>query len=118
MIRALILTLLLMAVSPGCTVISSNSSTSHSGTQVPEETIAQLEVGKTTKEWVIATLGAPTSASSVNEKTEVLRYTSTRTRKTHSGLLLVLSANNQTVTKETLYLEFQEAVLKRYWKST
>ena len=118
MIRTLISLALLLAVGPGCTVISSNSTTSHSGTKVADETIAQLEVGKTTKEWVIATLGAPTSSSSVNDKTEILRYTATRTKKTHSGLLLVLNTDDETETKETLYLEFQDGVLKRYWKST
>jgi outer membrane protein assembly factor BamE (lipoprotein component of BamABCDE complex) len=118
MIRALISLALVLAVGPGCTVISSNTSTSQSGPLVSEETIAQLEVGKTTKEWVVATLGTPSSSSSVSEKNEILKYTSTRTKKTHSGLLVVLDAKNETQTKETLYLEFQDGVLKRYWKST
>ena len=109
---------MVLAATSACTVISSNSTTHHSGVSVSDETLAQLETGKTTKGWVVATLGPPTSATSVNEKTEILKYTSIRTRKSSSGFILVISAHNENEEKETVFLEFQDGILQRYWKET
>ncbi len=108
---------ILLVASPGCTVISSNSTTTQSGTKVSDETLVQLELGKTTKDWLIATLGAPTSATQVDEHTEILKYTSSRTTKQSGGLIVVLHANSETKEKETVYFEIHDGVLKRYWKA-
>lgn len=102
----------------GCAVISSNRSTTHSGQQVPEEMLARLEVGETTRDWVVATLGEPTSTARVDADTEVLRYTSKRIEHQRSGLLLVLSTRSEHEEKQTVYLEFHKNVLKRYWRAT
>ena len=109
---------LLLAAGTACTVISSSSSTTRSGTQVSEETLTQLELGKTSKEWLIATLGPPTSASHVNGNTEILKYASTRKKKTRSGLILVVNTDSESEEKETVYFEFTDGILKRYWKAT
>lgn len=101
----------------GCTVLSNNSSTTYSGTQVSDVTLAQMEVGKTTKSWVVATLGAPTSVSQVDDNTELLRYTATRTTEREAGMIVVVASKQKTQKRETVYLEFKDGVLKRYWKA-
>ncbi len=101
----------------GCTIISSNSNTNTSGTEVSDQTLSQLEVGKTTKEWLIAALGQPDSKSLVDEKTEILKYRATRTTYQHSGLFIVFDSQSKHEESETVYFEFQEGVLQRYWKS-
>jgi outer membrane protein assembly factor BamE (lipoprotein component of BamABCDE complex) len=101
----------------GCTIIDSRSETTYSGTQVSDVTMAQLEVGTTTKKWVIATLGAPTSASQVDARTELLKYTATRTTDRHAGMIVILNSRQKTEERETVYLEFEDQVLRRYWKA-
>lgn len=108
---------MLLVVLCGCSVISSTTTTTRSGTQVSNETLTQLELGKTTKEWLVATLGAPSAITKVGDQTEILKYTSTLTKKQRSGLILVIHTNNETEAKETVYFEFQEGILARYWKT-
>ena len=101
----------------GCTIFDSRSETSYSGTQVSDVTMAQLEIGKTTKDWVTATLGAPTSTSQVDDRTELLKYTATRTTDRHAGMILIINSREKTAERETVYLEFRDEVLSRYWKA-
>lgn len=118
MIRTLLPLALLLSLASACTVIHTSSNTHQSGVNISNETLAQLEVGKTTKSWVVATLGPPSSLTTVDDKTEILKYTSTRTRKTNHGFLLVIDTKSESEEKETVFLEFQTGVLKRYWKET
>ena len=101
----------------GCTIIEDRSETTYSGTQVSDVTMAQLEIGKTTKKWVIATLGAPTSASQVDDRTELLKYSTTRTTDRHAGVIVIITSRQKTEERETVYLEFKDEVLSRYWKA-
>ena len=101
----------------GCRIIETRSETTYSGTQVSDVTMAQLEIGKTTKKWVIATLGAPTSASQVDDRTELLKYTATRTTDRHAGMIVIIKSRLRTEERETIYLEFKDEVLSRYWKA-
>jgi outer membrane protein assembly factor BamE (lipoprotein component of BamABCDE complex) len=88
-----------------------------SGHAVSDVTLAQMEVGKTTKSWVVATLGAPTSVSQVDDNTELLRYTATRTTEREAGMIVVVASKQKTQKRETVYLEFKDGVLERYWKA-
>jgi outer membrane protein assembly factor BamE (lipoprotein component of BamABCDE complex) len=101
----------------GCTIIHSRSETRYAGTQVSDVTMARLEIGKTTKAWVIATLGAPTTVSQVDDRTELLKYTATRTTDRHAGMILIINSREKTEERETVYLEFRDEVLRRYWKA-
>ena len=59
----------------GCAEINSHSETRTSGTHVSESTLDQVEVGRTTAEWVVATLGHPASEREI-EGGRLLKYSS------------------------------------------
>lgn len=101
----------------GCTIITSNTNTSSSGREVSNETLAQLTPGETTKAWVIAALGEPSSVSSVDQHTEILRYSYVRTSDSKAEFLILLDAKRKTERKETVFLEFENGILRRYWKT-
>ena len=80
--------------------------------------MARLEIGKTTRAWVEATLGAPSSSQVVDDQTEILSYTATRTTSKKAGFIVVFRSNQKTEEKETVFFEFQNGILNRYWKSS
>lgn len=53
------------ALLSGCAVINSHSETKTYGTHVSQVTLDQVEVGRTTEDWVVATLGHPASESDI-----------------------------------------------------
>jgi len=113
--------LILLCASFGLTVgclVSNNSQTTRSGKEVTEPTLAQLEIGETTRAWVEATLGVPSSSRVVDEQTEIISYTATRTTKKQSSLIFIFKSNKETDDRETVFLEFKESVLNRYWESS
>jgi hypothetical protein len=111
----LMLPALLLAA--GCTIISNDSNTNTSGTEVSDQTLSQVEVGKTTKEWLVAALGPADSVSLAGENTEILKYRDTRTTSKRSGILIVFDSESKREESETVFFEFQDGILQRYWKS-
>ena len=101
----------------GCTIITSNTSTSSSGREVSDETLAQVTPGETTKAWVIAALGEPSSVSAVDEQVEILRYAHVHTAESKTGFLILLNAKQKKEKRETVLFEFENGVLRRYWRT-
>jgi hypothetical protein len=53
----------------------------------------------------------------VDDNTELLRYTATRTTEREAGMIVVVASKQKTQKRETVYLEFKDGVLERYWKA-
>ncbi len=99
----------------GCAVVSNHSHSKIEGTKVSSETLSRIEIGETSKSWLISALGAPDSANGIEEG-ELLKYTSSRITKRHGHLLFVIDSSSERIEKETYYFEFKDGVLRRYWK--
>ncbi len=99
----------------GCAVISNHSHSKIEGNPVGDETIARIQIGDTTKSWLISALGAPDSATGI-ENGELLKYSSRRITKRHGHLLFVIDSSSERIEKETYFFEFREGVLHRYWR--
>lgn len=98
----------------GCAVINSHSETKTFGTHVSESTLDQVEVGRTTEAWVIATLGHPASESEI-EGGRLLKYSSRQLTKINSELLFVIDTSSRKEVSRTVFFEFHAGVLSRLW---
>ncbi len=103
-----------MAVLSGC-LISSNSTETRSGNYVAESTFSKIEPGKTTAGWVKATLGDPSSKSTVDDH-EVWKYTYT-TRTDNSGaVFLIFGGHNSSETTGTAFVEIKDGIVTNKWR--
>lgn len=79
------------------------------------ETLAMINVGETTKSWLVSALGMPDEADSI-ENGKIPLYSSKRITKRSGHLLFVIDSSSEKVEKETYYFEFREGLLRRYWR--
>ncbi len=117
-LNLLILLTSLLAFGSGCSVIHSHSTTKMMGKQVSDDTLARIEVGVTSEDWVVATLGEPTSREKVNDSTTIMKYASKKIRSANSTLLFVFDTSSKKEEKRTVYFEFRNGILDRYWEET
>ncbi len=104
------------ATAGGCLVVS-GSSTYESGVKISGPTLSQIEVGKTTEAWLIATLGEPTGRQKVEgrENVEIIHYAHRR-EETSGGVVLFLFAGGKEETyRSVTYFEIADGVVTRYW---
>jgi outer membrane protein assembly factor BamE (lipoprotein component of BamABCDE complex) len=101
----------------GC-LVTSDSKVSRSGNYIPESTFDRIEPGKTTAAWVKATLGDPTSKSSLTgENAEVWKWNYTE-KKTGSGtLLFVFAGHSEDEKAHAAYVEFKDGVVTKKWRA-
>jgi outer membrane protein assembly factor BamE (lipoprotein component of BamABCDE complex) len=97
----------------GC-LVTSKSNVQYSGKEVGERTLSRLVVGETTREWLISELGEPTATQTRNGA-EVLSYQSRRSVEKRSGFFLLYHNEVKEEQVTTVYFEFRDGVLERYW---
>ncbi len=117
-LASIIVLLSLLAFVSGCAVISSHSNTRITGTPVSDETLDRIELGVTSQEWIMATLGQPTRIETVDESTGILKYTSKRITHSDAGLLFIFDTSSKSEETSTVYFEFIDGVLQRYWQDS
>lgn len=102
----------------GCLVVA-NSDTSYegAGVAVSPATLAQIEPDKTTREWVISTLGKPTSTSKPSEDAEVLRYDCIKRVTNSAVVFLIFAANDKKESRQSILLEIRNGVVHRRWQT-
>jgi outer membrane protein assembly factor BamE (lipoprotein component of BamABCDE complex) len=98
----------------GC-LIGSDSHETRTGTDVSENTFAQIEPGKTTIGWVQATLGEPTSKSSADGSV-VWKYSYTERKDSTGAVFLIFGSHDSTETTHTAYIEFKDGVVFKKWR--
>lgn len=103
---------------PGC-LIGSRTSSRVEGSYVGSETLGSIQPKSTKKDYVLATLGEPTSRASLDNGGEIWRYCYTR-RKDYSGhVFLVFSARNTDDIARTTFVHFDNnGVVERVWQES
>lgn len=115
--RVLILSLMALAglLAGGC-LISSHSSQTRSGNYVSDETLKQIEPGKTTASWVRATLGQPSRVEKLEDGTELWRYTYTERKDSSGAVFLVFAGDDKKEISGTVFVEVKNGVVTRTWR--
>ena len=119
LIRHIVLDLtiaVLLFAATGC-LISTSNSVRESGTPVHSATLKQVEVGKTTESWLLATLGPPTSRCKVPGEpgVEILAYNHEVVRSSHGHVFLLFSGSSKDVDAHRTRFEITDGVVTRYW---
>ena len=100
----------------GCLVTSSKQ-VKETGTPVSSNTLRQVEPGVTTTDWLLATLGPPTSRNAVADQhnTEILAYQHEVVRTSRGKVFLLFSGSSNTVDAQRTFFEVADGVVTRYW---
>jgi len=86
------------------------------GPAVGHETIRQIEIGRTSKAWVLGTFGKPTSETVTPEGTEILKYVYTKKVDSDLDVFLFLDFDEQHEYRTTFYFEIAGGVVTNFWK--
>jgi hypothetical protein len=103
----------------GCLVSGSNQ-VKESGTAVSSSTLQNVEPGVTTRDWLLATLGPPTSRSTVADQgnVEILSYKHEVVRTSRGSVFLLFSGSSNTTDTQQTFFELADGVVTRYWSES
>ncbi len=100
----------------GCISGRSDVSYGSKGPVVGSETLRQIKVGSTSKEWLLGTLGEPTSETETPEGTEILKYVYTKKVDSDLDVFIFLDFDDKREERTVLYFELADGIVSRYWK--
>jgi len=106
--------LLLSALLPGC-LITSSGDTSYSGQHISAETFEKVEAG-TSKGFVLATFGEPSARTTLEDGSEVWRWTYTENRSSSGTVIFLLNSSSRKETQHNTFVEFADGVVARSWR--
>ncbi len=100
----------------GC--ISSRSDVTYGakGPAVGSNTLRKIKVGQTSKQWVLGTLGEPTSETWTPEGTEILMYEYTKKVDSHFRFAPFLDSHDKREKCTIYYFEITDDIVTRFWK--
>ena len=104
------------SVLSGC-LISSSSNESYTGTYVSESTFGQIEPGKTTKQWVLGTLGEPTEKTCLEDGGELWKWSYSKTKSSSGAILFVFGGSSTSQTGGAAYVQMKDGIVTRAWRA-
>jgi outer membrane protein assembly factor BamE (lipoprotein component of BamABCDE complex) len=99
----------------GC-LVAGSSRTYQSGTYVGRGTLAQIEPGKTNEEFVLASLGPPTSKITMDDGAELWKWEYTRRRSSSGAVFLLLASDTHHESRTVTYILFRDRIVERVWQ--
>lgn len=116
-VTGVVAALSLALLAGGC-LVTSGKSVSESGVQVSLQTIKQIEIGKTSAAWLVATLGEPTSRTCVDgyPNVEIFRYDYVTTSRSSGTIFLLFATGSKKQVKERTFFEITDGVVTKVWK--
>ena len=100
----------------GC-LVTSDSSVKQSGNYVADSTFDQIQPGRTTVGWVQATLGKPTSISTLEDGTEIWKYTYTVRKESSGAVFLIFGGHNANEVDHTAFVQINHGVVTKAWRT-
>ena len=100
----------------GCISGRSDVSYGPKGPAVGHETLRQIEVGQTSKEWVLGTLGTPTSETATPEGTEILKYVYTKKVDVDFSFCIFFDFDDKREERTVYYFEIANGIVTKFWK--
>ncbi len=100
----------------GC-IASGSSRTTTSGRFIGSETLSKIHPGVTTREWVKAVLGQPTSSASLSDGvTEVWKWEYNETKSESGSVFLIAHGSSRSTSQRTVYVEFEGDLVMSAWR--
>ncbi len=98
----------------GCFIWNSDVSYGEKGAPLSGSTLDQVECGKTTRDWVVVTLGEPSEQATTDAGVELLKYKYRRTQENNLVMPFVI-ANDEKRLEQTVYFQVKDGVVQKYW---
>jgi outer membrane protein assembly factor BamE (lipoprotein component of BamABCDE complex) len=99
----------------GC-LVGANSTTHREGNYVSQSTLNNIEPGKTSKAWIVATLGQPTTKTVLEPGHELWKYSYKETKES-GGFVFLLYAGGDTKTSDgSVFVEIQNDTVTKSWR--
>lgn len=108
-------TAFVMAAS-GCLVVSGNS-TYETGTAITQSTLQRIEVGQTTEQWILATLGQPSDRIKIEGQPDmqILKYQHTIHESSGGTVLFLFAGHEDKTRKSVVFIEITDGIVSDYW---
>jgi hypothetical protein len=100
----------------GCFIHDSKVSYTDKGAPVSDHTLRQIKCGETTKDWVVATLGAPSEQTATDNGVEILKYRYGKKQDSDTVILPFVIIDDQKQIEQTVYVEVKDNIVRRYWQ--
>lgn len=100
----------------GCVSGRSDVTYGPKGPPVGHSTLKQIRIDRTSKEWLLGTLGAPTRQTRTPEGTEILTYEYIKKIDSDLDVFLILDFDDKREERTVLYFELTDGVVTRFWK--
>ncbi len=104
-----------VGVLSGC-LVRVNSSSEYSGNYVPPTTLSKVEPGKTTQEWIQATMGEPNTKTTLKDGTEIWRFEYERTRSSSGSVFLLLDSDSRSRVRGATFVELKDGIVQKVWR--
>jgi hypothetical protein len=102
----------------GCFCAESNTRIHPEGFAPAGEAMKQVIPGKTTAEWLVAALGAPSSKTRLADGTEMYKYEYVETSDSRLQLVPLPQAVETIKTRHRLWFEVRDGVIQRCWRES
>ena len=99
----------------GC-LVSGHSHESRTGTYVSEATFNQIRPGRTSEDWVRATLGPPSSDKSLSDGGKVMKWSYTERHESSGAVFLLFGGHDEKETTHTAYVEVHNGLVTNAWR--
>ncbi|MBN1363134.1 MAG: hypothetical protein JW993_21215 [Sedimentisphaerales bacterium] len=100
----------------GCISSRSDVTYGSKGPAVGSSTLRKIKVGRTSKEWVLGTLGEPSSETTTPDGTEILMYEYTKRVDSHFEFEPFLDSHDKREERTVYYFEITDGIVTRFWK--
>ena len=106
---------LAVMINLGC-LVGGSSTTKREGNYVSQSTLGQIEPGKTSKAWIVGTLGEPTSKVELGPGHELWKYSYKETKQSGGYVFLLYAGGNTNVSDGTVFVEMQNDIVTKTWR--
>lgn len=100
---------------PGC-LINSSSRTEYSGRYLSPAAVSQIEPGETKRDFVLATIGEPTTKTTLDDGSEIWKWEYRKTRSSSGSVFLLLNSDSQTRSEGATFVVFRDGVVEKVWQ--
>lgn len=109
-------TIPLLAGLSGC-LISGHSNVSTTGAYVGPSTYSQIEPGTTRQDWVLATLGEPCTRTTLEDGSEIWKWSYTRTKSGRGSVFLLYSGSDQRSEPGATFVQLCNGIVVKKWQN-
>jgi outer membrane protein assembly factor BamE (lipoprotein component of BamABCDE complex) len=102
----------------GCVSSQSDVTYGSTGPAIRGDTLRQIRIGQTNKEWLLGTLGEPSRSSQTSDGTEILTYVYTKKVDSRFDFCPFLDTHDRREEQTMYVFELQNGVVSKFWKES